>query len=299
MHRIDGPGATIDNLFTEGDPAQGMPATTVTGAWLNAIQEEIANAVVGAGIPLNKQDNTQLLAAIRQLINIGQNLTTGDIKFTIKTAADAGWVMCNDGTIGKGGSGATSRANDDCESLFTLLWNNIGNGFAPVSSGRGVSAAADWAAGKTIQLTRMMGRALAVAGSGAQLSARTLGQFLGGEQHTLTAAEMPNHAHGVSDPTHAHSVYDPTHTHAVYDPGHSHSYGRVVTSNGQGSDIGTANNHVTQNTGAAATGISLYGAATGIGIYAAGTGIAVQAAGGGGAHNNMQPTVFLNAMIKL
>lgn len=106
MHRIDGPGATIDNLFTEGDPTQGMPATTVTGAWLNAVQEEIANVVDGAGIDLNKLDNTQLLAAIRRLINEGQNLTTGDIKFTIKTVADAGWVMCNDGTIGKTGSGA-------------------------------------------------------------------------------------------------------------------------------------------------------------------------------------------------
>jgi len=101
------------------------------------------------------------------------------------------------------------------------------------------------------------------------------------------------------DPTHAHSVYDPTHTHGVYDPGHVHSYNRVTTANGQGSDVGTANNHRAENTTASATGISLYAAGTGIGIYAAGTGIAVQANGVGGAHNNMQPTVFLNAMIKL
>lgn len=27
MHRIDGPGATDQNLFTEGDPSQAIPAS--------------------------------------------------------------------------------------------------------------------------------------------------------------------------------------------------------------------------------------------------------------------------------
>lgn len=67
MHRIDGPGATDDNLFTEGDPVIGMQATTVTANWLNAIQEEIANAIEASGIDLDKDDNHQLTAAIRAL----------------------------------------------------------------------------------------------------------------------------------------------------------------------------------------------------------------------------------------
>ena len=137
---------------------------------------------------------------------------------------------------------------------------------------------------------------LTAAGGG--VDGNTLGATGGFQIHSLTLAQMPAHNHGVNDPTHAHSVYDPTHTHGVYDPGHSHQYYRVTTGNGQGSDIGTANNHISTTTGASATGISLYGAGTGIGIYAAATGITTQNNGSGGAHNNTQPTIVMNHIIR-
>lgn len=60
MFRIDGPGATNDNKFTEGDPASGTRATVVTDGWLNAVQEEIANAIEGDGGTLEKSDSGQL-----------------------------------------------------------------------------------------------------------------------------------------------------------------------------------------------------------------------------------------------
>lgn len=67
MDRIRGPGATGDNRFTEGDPAQSIPRTTVTADWANNVQEEICNAIEGGGGTLNAADRTQLLQAIQSI----------------------------------------------------------------------------------------------------------------------------------------------------------------------------------------------------------------------------------------
>ena len=68
MHRIDTSTATPDNKFTEGDPAIPVAATTVSAAWLNAVQEELVAVITGAGLELKKSDNGQLWQAIGQLI---------------------------------------------------------------------------------------------------------------------------------------------------------------------------------------------------------------------------------------
>lgn len=68
MFRIDGPGATNDNKFTEGDPANGTRATVVTDEWLNSIQEELANAIEGEGEELSKLDSSQLLTVFRSRV---------------------------------------------------------------------------------------------------------------------------------------------------------------------------------------------------------------------------------------
>lgn len=68
MHRIDTSTATPDHKFTEGDPAVPVAATTVSAAWLNAVQEELVAVITGAGLELQKSDNGQLWQAISQLI---------------------------------------------------------------------------------------------------------------------------------------------------------------------------------------------------------------------------------------
>lgn len=168
--------------------------------------------------------------------------TTGDLKMNFLAAAAGGWVAMNDGTIGSAASGATTRANSDTLALYTLLWDNISNTWAPVSTGRGASALADFNANKTITLPRQLGRALAVAGAGATLTSRVLGEYLGAETHTLIEAEMPAHTHS-----------------------------SVVASAGIGPGGGA--NLVTSGV----TGST----------------------GGGAAHNNMQPSGFVNVHIKL
>ncbi|WP_052742277.1 hypothetical protein [Pseudomonas frederiksbergensis] len=75
MHRIDGPGATVDNLFTEGDPVGGVPATVVTDDWLNDVQENIMAVIAAGGITPTKGRAADLLDSLKgRLIGI-QKLT--------------------------------------------------------------------------------------------------------------------------------------------------------------------------------------------------------------------------------
>lgn len=66
MHRIDGPGATVDNKFTDGDPVAGVQATVVTDDWLNDLQENIISVLAGAGVMPVKGRSSDLLDAIKK-----------------------------------------------------------------------------------------------------------------------------------------------------------------------------------------------------------------------------------------
>jgi hypothetical protein len=74
MQRIDTSTKATDLFgsgkhgFRDGDPVAGTPATRLNAAWFNALQEEVANVVEGAGIALDPSSRTQLLAAIGALI---------------------------------------------------------------------------------------------------------------------------------------------------------------------------------------------------------------------------------------
>lgn len=84
-------------------------------------------------------------------------IATGDYKLRHGTGVLSGFVRANGRTIGSATSGATERANADCEALFEYLWDTDAN--LSVSTGRGASSAADWAANKTIALPDWRGRA--------------------------------------------------------------------------------------------------------------------------------------------
>jgi microcystin-dependent protein len=126
---------------------------------------------------------------------------TGDLKAAYGTSVLTGWVRANGRTIGSSTSGATERANADCQALFEYLWGADAN--LAVSGGRGASAAADWAANKTITLPDSAGRAIAGLddmGAGAKgrltttyfgTATNVLGAAGGAESRTLTAAQLP------------------------------------------------------------------------------------------------------------
>ena len=64
MERITGPGATPDNLFTEGSPSLGIDATTVTANWLNGVQEELIHILEEGGVTPDGVNHTQVMEAL-------------------------------------------------------------------------------------------------------------------------------------------------------------------------------------------------------------------------------------------
>lgn len=120
---------------------------------------------------------------------------TGQIKQNLGAYNEPGWVLMNNGSIGSATSGATTRANLDTFNLFSFLWNNVIDTYAPVSGGRGVSANADFAANKTLTLVETLGRALVCVGSNG-ISAPLMGEPYGADEIVMTEGQLPSHVHG-------------------------------------------------------------------------------------------------------
>lgn len=207
---------------------------------------------------------------------------TGDCLWLDVQGTRSGWVRDNGRTIGSATSGATERANADTSALFVYLWTNFSNTICPVSTGRGASAAADFAANKTITLPDKrgyvpgglddMGNSAASRYANVPVvsgDAITAGSVLGEATHTITKAES-------AVLTYVGVVTDPGHVHAIPllakgDQPFSAGVGLVATPD-------TPSNPATY-TGASksnTTGIT----------------VGVTADAGGGAHNTVQKTVL-------
>ena len=80
MHRIDTSTAQKDkfgvgkNGFTGGNPQTGELPTALDAPFFDSLQEELSAVIEAAGISLKKDDNAQLLQAIRGMIT---NLALG------------------------------------------------------------------------------------------------------------------------------------------------------------------------------------------------------------------------------
>lgn len=205
--------------------------------------------------------------------------STGDVKLTLKTVPDTGWLMFDDGTFGSATSGSSNSNNAANQALFLLLFANVSDTFAPLftSAGAGTTrgaqgtAAAAWAANCRMSLTKTLGRALAISGSGSGLTARTLGQTLGEETHLSTLAETPT---GITSANTASIALSVTGTNISFG-----SNGAGAT----GSPLNTANS---------------VNSLVSSGTIAIGNAAVTSNNTGGTAHNNMQPTTFMKAMVK-
>lgn len=199
-------------------------------------------------------------------------LATGDIKVRYSTGALSGFVRANGRTIGSASSGGSERANADCEDLFVHLWTEDAN--LTVSTGRGASAAADWAANKNIALPDFRGRALAgLDDMGASAAGRLTVTYFG------TAATVLGAAGG----SESNNVIL-THNHTITDPGHTHAdvFRLGIGGGSTFPAAGAADNHDFNNP-----------------IPANTTGITINNAGSASAHNIAQPTMLATVYIKL
>ena len=199
---------------------------------------------------------------------------SGFIGFTLALTAPAGWLMFNDSTVGDGSSGATYAAAN-AQAVFNLLYafsdancpllTSVGS--ATTRSAQGAAAAA-WAAHCRITLPLTLGRALAAAGSGSGLTARNPGDTVGEETHTLSTTETPSHTHTQQG-----------------------DFGTDQTNLIRGSIVGQDLQNGATPTFTLGGGSSVQASVTISGQTAS--------TGGDGAHNNIQPTAFLNVIVKL
>lgn len=230
-------------------------------------------------------DPVELVVTPDPVADVVTGMIHGELANTTKT----GYVRLNGRTMGNASSSGTERANADTSALFTYLWNNLTDAIAPVSGGRGASAAADFAANKTITLPDTRGAMLVglddmgnSAGSFfsgltfATGNATTAGSRLGANGITLVTGNLPAHSHtgttaadlghshnGTSNAgtAHTHTASTNTtgaHTHTINitDPTHFHNiFSSVAVSSGAGEGV-TNDTGSAQQTAAASTGIT-------------------------------------------
>lgn len=285
-------------------PDNSLPASKLTNASVTATQIAVS-AVTGPAIAAGAVDPTKFASNVYTWCRDNAGCPVGSIVMFAgpNTTIPPNWLPCVGWAISR-------TAYSTLFSYISTYWGT-GDGSTtfniPEMRGRFPVGAAYYDTGS----------AAWVGNPGPGTTVRAPGAVGGEETHTLSAAEMPVHNHGISDPGHAHSISDPGHAHGVNDPGHAHSIadpghvhydstysvvggttvgiyqggsGTSATTAASGTGIGIYGNH---------TGIGIYGAGTGIGIYAAGTGITTQNAGSGGAHNNMPPLAAVTYMIKV
>lgn len=188
-------------------------------------------------------------------------VSVGDYKYSARTADFDGWLLC-DGR-------AVSR--EDYAHLFEVIGTYFGEGDEST----------------TFNLPDNRGRVAGSIGEGSGLTNRTLGTSVGNETHTLTSSEMPPHQHSGTtgnSGNHNHTYQD---AYFAEFGGHKPNGSVYGTSANTDTDNGfiyrTANG--SWSTSPADLGTSSNGEHS--------HNFTTASTGGGGAHNNMQPTLFV------
>lgn len=231
---------------------------------------DIYRSIVNANTSLPTDDTKW------ERLRYGQFPSGSVLEYYGSTLPDGGWLWLNGQTIGSASSGGTARANADTLTLYTTLWTSIPNSLLPIqdSTGaattRGASAAADFAANKRLPLPDKRGRVAAGKDDMGGISAAgrlTLERPQGVTGNVLGAfGGQQSHLLNTAEiPNHSH--YIPSWRQANIDITGGHAAVGVDSGAGGGPQSDTA-------------------------MISFGT-------GGDEMHNNIQPTIISNFIIKL
>lgn len=108
---------TSSGYPTDGSPAAGIPATRPGAAWFDSVTSEIVNAIKGANLIPDKNNQSQLLSAMVKLINKHGCPTGTILTFSGRSIPD-GFLLCNGSEVSR-----TTYAG-----LFSVIGTLYGNG---------------------------------------------------------------------------------------------------------------------------------------------------------------------------
>lgn len=134
----------------------------------------------------------------------------------------------------------------------------------------------------TFNLPNLVGRTIVMQDT-SQAEFNVPGRTGGAKTHTLGVSEMPSHGHGLADPGHSHA------------PQGNRAWGTWTGGTG---NIYWSSQEALGVPYGGAPAANRFGLDQGTTTSPSITGIYVQANGGGGAHNNLQPYITLNYIIK-
>lgn len=186
------------------------------------------------------------------------SVPTGTVVAFAGSSAPAGWLLCD-------GNNTISRTT--YAGLFAVIGTVYGSGNGSTTFG----------------VPDMRGRTGVGAGTGVGLTNRSLGSSFGTETHTLSSGEMPSHNHNGSTGTMSANA---THAHDLYSGGNRLGimyYGFNAIGGGYAGSLFGNQPYYS------------YGITTTANIDHSHS---ISSAGGGASHNNVQPSLALNYIIK-